>query len=170
MSDMEERSKFAIIQARTAADFSAAAALFRAYAASLGVDLAYQNFATELAALPGAYAPPAGELLLARTSEDAAVGCVALRPMQGAGCCEMKRLYVSPAARGTGLGRRLVGAIVERARRIGYREIRLDTLPTMTDAIALYGKLGFTTTPPYYDTPIAGTVFMARMLDGLSAP
>jgi ribosomal protein S18 acetylase RimI-like enzyme len=89
---------------------------------------------------------------------------VALRPIDPAGTCEMKRLYVAPEARGHGLGALLVAAIVREAEAIGYREMRLDTLPTMTGAIALYRKLGFETMAPYYDTPVAGTLFMRRVL------
>jgi ribosomal protein S18 acetylase RimI-like enzyme len=94
-------------------------------------------------AMPGKYAPPAGELLLARFANGTPVGCVGLRPIEKDGCCEMKRLYVAPQARGSGLGERLVAAVVREAERIGYREVRLDTLPFMTTAIALYGKGGF---------------------------
>jgi len=158
------KAQFHIRPVRSAADLTAAAGLFRSYAASLGVDLAYQDFQAELAGLPGKYAPPEGELLLARTAEGAAIGCVALRPMEPDGCCEMKRLYVSPDARGTGLGRALVEAIVGAAGRIGYRELRLDTLPDMIEAQALYERLGFARIAPYYETPIVGTVFMARTL------
>lgn len=142
----------------------AGAALFRAYAASLDVDLAYQDFQTELAALPGKYAPPAGELLLARDIGGAPLGCVALRSIEPDSCCEMKRLYVAPAARGMGLGRALVQAIVEAAAGLGYRELRLDTLPDMIEAQALYERMGFVRIAPYYETPIAGTVFMSRDL------
>jgi ribosomal protein S18 acetylase RimI-like enzyme len=152
-----------IAEARDPGDMPAARALFEAYAAGIGVDLGYQDFATELATLPGKYAPPTGALLLAR---DAAVpvGCVALRPLAEPGCCEMKRLYVAPAGRGRGLGRDLVAAILARAAALGYREIRLDTLPTMTGALALYERAGFTAIAPYYATPVAGTVFLARRL------
>jgi ribosomal protein S18 acetylase RimI-like enzyme len=153
-----------ITPVRTAADVAAAAALFRAYAASLDVDLSYQGFESEVAGLPGKYAPPRGDLLLARGEDGAPLGCIALRPMDEAGCSEMKRLYVMPAGRGTGLGRALVEAIIERGSELGYREMRLDSLPSMTDAIALYRKLGFEPMAPYYDTPVAGTVFLRRML------
>ncbi|MBI4922395.1 MAG: GNAT family N-acetyltransferase [Devosia nanyangense] len=145
-------------------DLLATAALFRAYAASLQIDLGYQNFAAELVELPGKYAPPAGALLLARDASGRSVGCVALRPLEPAGCCEMKRLYVAPYGRGLGLGRALVEAIVGEAARLGYREIRLDTLPTMTEALSLYARSGFESVPAYYDTPIAGTIFLARTL------
>jgi ribosomal protein S18 acetylase RimI-like enzyme len=145
-------------------DLAAAVDLFRAYAVSLGVDLAYQDFEAELASMPGKYVPPTGALLLARSNSGAPLGCVALRPIEPDGCCEMKRLYVAPSARGMGLGRALVEAIVETAAGIGYRELRLDTLPDMIDAQALYARLGFARIDPYYDTPIAGTVFMARAL------
>jgi len=111
-------------------------------------------------AMPGNYAPPAGELLLARHSNGTPVGCVGLRPIQPHGCCEMKRLYVSPEGRGFGLGARLVGAVVKEAERIGYREMRLDTLPSMAGAIALYRKLGFEPMEPYYDTPVIGTILL----------
>jgi ribosomal protein S18 acetylase RimI-like enzyme len=149
---------------RTAEDLAAAIRLFRAYAASIDVDLAYQGFEAEMAAMPGIYSPPAGELLLARDAEGEAVGSVGLRPLNRDGCCEMKRLYVSPEGRGLGLGHALVGALVQVAERIGYREMRLDTLPSMTGAQALYRKLGFEVIEPYYDTPVAGTIFMRRML------
>jgi ribosomal protein S18 acetylase RimI-like enzyme len=135
-----------------------------AYAASLDVDLAYQNFAAEMAAMPGSYSPPAGELLLARAPDGAPLGCVGLRPIAPEGCCEMKRLYVSPRARRTGLGRALMMAIIGAAERIGYREMRLDTLPTMAQAIALYRAAGFEPIAPYYSTPVAGTLFLARTL------
>ena len=148
----------------TAADLAAVARLFAAYAAALGVDLAYQDFAGELAGLPGKYAAPDGALLLARDPRGEALGCVALRPMPFAGCCEMKRLFVAPQGRGLGLGRALVEAIVAAAGRIGYREMRLDTLPFMTEAIALYRKVGFAPIDPYYETPVTGTIFLARSL------
>lgn len=150
--------------ARSADDFAAAAGLLRDYAASLGVDLAYQDFEAEVAGLPGAYAPPGGEMLLARNAAGRAVGCVALRPMTAAGCAEMKRLYVATPGRGAGLGRALAEAILTSAARMGYREVRLDTLPDMAEAIALYESLGFARTAPYYDTPVAGTLFLARRL------
>ena len=157
-------ARLRITPVRSRIDVEATGRLFDAYASSLGVDLAYQDFATELATLPGKYAPPAGELLLARDSDGEPLGCVALRPMQPDGCCEMKRLYVAPQARGLGLGRALVDAIIGEAVRIGYREMRLDSLPTMTEAIALYRGKGFVPIAPYYDTPVAGTVFLAKPL------
>src|SRR6202035_4575987 len=101
-----------------------------------------QDFEAEMAAMPGKYAPPAGELLLARDGAGKPVGCVGLRPIEPAGCCEMKRLYVAPEGRGIGLGKALVDALVEVAERIGYREIKLDTLPSMAGAQSLYRKLG----------------------------
>jgi len=157
-------AKFHIRPVQTPDDLAATITLFRAYAASLSVDLAYQDFESELAALPGKYGPPAGALLLAGSTDSTPLGCVGLRPMEAAGCCEMKRLYVAPAARGMGLGKALVEATVEAGRRSGYRELRLDTLPDMLDAQALYTRLGFKRIDPYYDTPIAGTVFMSRAL------
>ena len=153
---------FEIRPAVTPTDLGAVADLFEAYAASLGVDLGYQDFAVELATLPGKYAAPAGALLIARAP--APIGCVALRPLAVDGACEMKRLYVAPGARGLGLGRALAEAILAEGRRLGYREIRLDTLPTMASAIGLYRDLGFTPCAPYYQTPVAGTHFLARPL------
>ena len=143
------------------------AALFSAYGASLGVDLSYQNFEAELAGLPGAYAPPAGALLLAISEQNLPLGCVALRPMAAPGACEMKRLYTTQDARGRGVGRALAVAVIDAARRAGYRTVCLDTLPDMHSAQALYRDLGFELTPPYYPTPIAGTIFMRKTL---SAP
>jgi ribosomal protein S18 acetylase RimI-like enzyme len=164
---MYEQSSFAIAPVRTVDDLAATVRLFVAYAASLDVDLSYQDFDTELAAMPGLYAPPDGELLLARALDGRAIGCVALRPTASPGCCEMKRLYVSPLARGLGLGKALAEALIDAAERIGYREMRLDSLPSMTGAQTLYRKLGFEITEPYYDTPVPGTVFMRRTLRGL---
>ena len=155
---------FRILPARSAADLAATAELFAGYAASLPVDLGYQDFEGELAALPGKYAPPAGELFLARDAAGAPLGCVGLRPLPDEGCCEMKRLFLLPAARGLGLGRALTEAVVDQARRQGYRELRLDTLASMTAAQALYGKMGFERIAPYYVPTPPGTVFMALML------
>ncbi len=117
-----------------------------------------------MAAMPGKYAPPAGALLLARVAEDQAVGCVCLRPIEPDGCCEMKRLYVAPGGRGAGLGTILVKAVIDKARRIGYREMKLDTLASMVEAKALYRRLGFEPTEAYYETPIVGTTFMRLAL------
>src|SRR5258708_2327275 len=160
---MNEQPSFRIAHVRTAIDLASTVKLFRAYASSLDTDLSYQGFEAEMEAMPGKYAPPSGELLLARDSNGIPVGCVG-RPTEPPGCCEMKRLYVSPEVRGFGLGERLVDAVVKEAERIGFREMRLDTLPSMVGAIALYRKLGFQPIEPYYDTPVIGTIFMRRSL------
>jgi len=155
---------FDIAPAKTDDDVAAVIGLFRDYAAALPVSLAYQDFASELAGLPGKYTPPAGALLLARGSEGAPLGCVALRATQLDGHCEMKRLFLVPAARGMGLGKALAEAAIAEARRLGYAELRLDTLPTMQTAQRLYGQLGFRRIAPYYGPVPEGTVFMALTL------
>lgn len=155
--------RFEIDIAVTAEDLRAVSDLFRGYAASLPVDLGYQDFPTELAGLPGKYAEPKGALLLARDNTGAPLGCIALRPLDE-DVCEMKRLFLKPEARGLGLGRALAEAIIVAARDRGYRELRLDTLPSMASAIALYEGLGFERIEPYYAPTPPGTVFMALAL------
>lgn len=140
-------------------DLDVVRGLFREYAASLGVDLGFQEFDAELAGLPGKYAPPAGRLLLAWNAAQA-LGCVALRPLD-AGGCEMKRLYVRPQARGEGLGRQLAERICREARAAGYARICLDTLPAMAAAQSLYRGLGFVAVEPYVFNPIPGARFLA---------
>lgn len=135
-----------------------ARALFLEYAESLGFDLGFQDFEAELRGLPGEYAPPGGVLLLARVAKEA-VGCVGLRPLAPE-TCEMKRLYVRPEARAGGAGRALAEAVIEVGRELGYRRMRLDTVPTMTAARALYRSLGFREIEPYRFNPIPGTSFM----------
>src|SRR3569623_1410072 len=144
-------------------DMAAVRDLFGAYAAGLSTDLAYQDFDAALAALPGKYAAPQGALLIARDAAGDPLGCVALRPL-GDRVSEMKRLYVAPAARGTGLGGALMRAIIDEARRRGYGAIRLDTLADMAAAQAMYAAAGVRPIAPYYDGAAPGTIFLELTL------
>ncbi len=148
--------------AETPHELEAVRNLFREYEAYLQVDLCFQNFEEELACLPGKYAPPRGALLIALIG-GRAVGCVALRGLD-TDMCEMKRLFVRPEARGTGLGRQLAEEIVARAKAMGYATMRLDTLDRLTEAMRLYASLGFRKTAPYYDNPLPGVVYWALAL------
>jgi ribosomal protein S18 acetylase RimI-like enzyme len=127
------------------------------------VDLCFQGFAEELAGLPGDYAPPRGALLVGE-HVGAAIGCVGLRPLANvdrAAIGEVKRLYVVPHARGMRAGHALMQALLERARSLGYDELKLDTLATMASARALYVALGFRECAPYYRNPLAGVTYMS---------
>jgi GNAT superfamily N-acetyltransferase len=140
----------------------AARELFREYALSLDVDLCFQNFDTEVAALPGEYAAPGGHLLLAFV-DGALAGCGAFRAaaeVDYANACEMKRLFVRPAFRRCGLGRLLAQRLMDEARRSGYSAMLLDTLDDMEAARGLYGTLGFNEIAPYYFNPIAGAHYL----------
>jgi putative acetyltransferase len=167
-----------IRRADTPRDIVLARALFLEYAKWLDVDLCFQGFEQELATLPGAYAPPRGRLLLAGSPGEA-FACIALRPLdEGAGCgCggtpasrggssagEVKRLYVQPVHRREGWGKRLARALVEEARAIGYRELKLDTLERMKAARSLYSALGFRECAPYYRNPLPDVVYMSLAL------
>ncbi len=147
-----------VLQAATSEHYTTARELFEEYAAGLEHDLCFQHFSEELASLPGAYAPPSGRLLLV-TSAGAPVGCVALRP-QCPTICELKRMYVRPAFRGRGVGRRLAVETIAAARRIGYERMRLDTLDSMSVPRALYRSLGFREVAAYYNNPIPGAVYL----------
>ena len=153
-----------ILQAQSEAEIQQVRELFGEYVAWLGLDLCFQNYDKELAELPGDYAPPSGRLLLALDDDGEAMGCAALRDLNE-GTCEMKRLFVRPAARGQGLGWKLARMIVDEARAYGYRRIRLDTLPGKMDrAIAMYRVLGFKDIEPYYNNPVVGAAFMELSL------
>jgi ribosomal protein S18 acetylase RimI-like enzyme len=147
-----------LISRGTGDDAETLRALFREYFAWLGPEGWFSDIEAELAALPGGW----DALLVARDGEEV-VGCVALRPI-GEGICEMKRLYVRPEGRGSGAGRALVEAIVEEGRRLGFRTMRLDTLPTMAAAQALYRSLGFTEIERYNDNPVEGVRFFELTL------
>ncbi len=153
-------SETVIRRAVSAEEVETVRALFREYEKNIGISLCFQNFTEEVATLPGAYAPPDGRLLLAFVGTDVA-GCVALRKI-GEGVAEMKRLYVRPAYRGTGLGRKLAEVVLDEAMAIGYRALRLDTLATMKEAQALYLSMGFTDIPDYNEHPVEGTRFMEK--------
>lgn len=146
-----------IVPAHDAGQMATVRQLFEEYAAGLGHSLCFQGFTGELDGLPGKYAPPDGRLLVAYLDQQAAA-CVATRRIAD-GICEMKRLYVRPAFRGRGLGRTLAQAIIESAREAGYRIMKLDTLASMTTAVALYESLGFRRTNAYYDNPLPDVVY-----------
>lgn len=154
------------LQADTQEQISIARDLFQEYASALdielGIDLEYQGFAAELAALPAPYQPPRGALLIAYV-DSAVAGCVALRPLPD-GTAEMKRLYVRPSYRSAGVGKYLVGVVIAAARQADFPALRLDTLASMTPAQALYRKLGFVETAPYNDKYLPGTRFFSLQL------
>jgi ribosomal protein S18 acetylase RimI-like enzyme len=177
---MTNQPRFTIKSAVTPPDLTAIRELFTAYASSLRIDLSFQNFTAELDSLPGLYAPPFGALFLALTSDDEAIGCVGLRPLpsprkrsmsrdgdgdrQGKKICEMKRLYCTPSTRGLGVGRALVEEVIKEAEKLGYDEMRLDTLLSMEGARKLYEQFGFVEIEAYYDTPLDGTYFLGKNL------
>ncbi len=161
MSDMTQ-DKMKIVMAESRGELNQVSRLFLEYASSLGFDLCFQNFDKELAELPGEYAPPLGCLLLAYYKGKAA-GCAALRNMSN-GVCEVKRMYVRPEFRGKGIGKKLALTTIKEAYRMGYKFMRLDTLSSMKEAIALYHSLGFKDIKPYRYNPIAGAVFMELAL------
>ncbi len=154
---------FSLRQVETEAEVLSAHSLFEEYESSLGISLCFQNFAEELANLPGKYSPPSGRLLLAYSNNQLA-GCIALRPLDSE-TCEMKRLFIRPNFRGVGLGKVLVNALINEARSIGYKRMRLDTMPGRMDtAIGLYQAIGFRDIEPYYDNPVGDARFMELKL------
>jgi putative acetyltransferase len=160
---MDRNKMLRIEQASSNEQIALARELFLEYAKALSVDLCFQDFHRELQDLPGKYAAPAGRLLLAYCNDDAALdglaGCGAFRPLS-AEICEMKRLYVRPEFRGKGIGCALVLALISAAREIGYRSLRLDTLPEMQDAQKLYEALGFREIAAYCANPVQGVRYM----------
>ncbi|MGC2236610.1 MAG: GNAT family N-acetyltransferase [Pyrinomonadaceae bacterium] len=152
-----------IIQPETPEQIEEARALFREYEAWLGLDLCFQGFEAEVANLPGKYALPDGRLFLVLAGERAA-GCIALRRLEK-DICEMKRLYVREEFRSLGLGRTLIEKLIGEARKIGYKKMRLDTLPDkMAKAVKLYESYGFRAIPAYYPNPYDDTLFMQLYL------
>lgn len=158
-----EARQLSIVEVGTGDDLEEARTIFQEYADTLGNDICLQNFAEELATLPGGYARPRGRLLLAMV-EDQVAGCAALRSLD-ADTAEMKRVYVRPAYRGLGVGRKLTESILHESQAAGYRRVRLDTLPSMVQAQQLYRDLGFHEIAPYGDNPDPGTVYLELELD-----
>lgn len=146
------------------ADLDQIRSIFQEYADALGINLSFQNFEQELQSLAQVYALPQGCVLLAEDESQRVVGCVAVKPLKEAGVCEMKRLYVSPLQRGTGLGRQLAEAIIAFAREAGYTAMKLDSLQSLTAALRLYEQLGFVTTAPYVYNPLPEAVYLEKSL------
>ncbi len=148
-----------ITEVTTAADCAIVRALLSEYAAALDVDLGFQGFEAELEALPGDYVRPAGVLLLARDGNEH-LGCVAVHAWAAPDIAELKRLYVRPSARGRNVGRLLTQAAIAFAGSAGYATVRLDTLPSMHAAQAMYAAMGFRAIAPYRLNPVPGTAYM----------
>lgn len=153
---------FRISKVETDQELKTIRILFKEYTNWLGFDLSFQNFDKEFAELPGQYAPPKGRLLLAY-EDDEAVGCVGLREFQDE-ICEMKRLYIKEQYRGKGYGRKLAEAVIAEARKIGYKYMRLDTVPWMKEAIGLYRSMGFYEIEAYRFNPIRGALYFELKL------
>jgi ribosomal protein S18 acetylase RimI-like enzyme len=159
MSDVIE-----IVEALSGPDLEDVRTLFLEYADSLNFSLCFQDFDAELSRLPGQYAPPKGRLYLCRVNGEPA-GCIAVKPLDES-ICEMKRLYVRPAFRGRKIGLLLALRLINDARRIGYRAMRLDTIASMERAMGLYRSLGFKEIPPYYENPIPNAVYFELEFEG----
>lgn len=158
----KDLSSAAFVQAETAGEIETARRLFREYETWFGLSLCFQDFESEVRDLPGKYAMPDGRLLLAYI-DDIAGGCIALRKLEE-GVCEMKRLFVREEFRGRGIGVALIQKIIEEARFIGYKKLRLDTFaPKMGKAVKLYRSHGFREIPPYYDNPYAADVLFMEL-------
>jgi putative acetyltransferase len=149
---------FEIESVETEKAFDELKSLFREYQTALNLDLCFQNFETELQGLSQMYGPPQGKAFIARQGGKA-VGCVAVRGLEP-GISEMKRLYVRPIARKTGLGRTLADLAVTTARDLGYAKMRLDTLASMAEAVRLYQAMGFREIDPYCPNPLESPIFM----------
>ena len=159
---MDEAGLIQIVRAVDTRSVAIVRELFREYAESLEFSLDFQDFEREVRRLPGEYGPPRGALFLAWVEGDSA-GCVGVRPID-AHTCEMKRLYVRPEFRVRGVGRVLAERALEEGRDLGYESMRLDTVPSMTAAIALYRSMGFTDIPAYRHNPVPGALFLERKL------
>jgi GNAT superfamily N-acetyltransferase len=155
-------SNLDIVPALSAENLDSVKALFKEYWDSFGFTPCFQNFDSELAALPGKYEPPQGRLALALIDGEPA-GCVALRPVEKLRC-EAKRFYVRPQFRSHGVGRALLQWIISEARSAGYREMVADTMPVMARAIAMYERAGFERTGPYVDDATAGAIYLRLVL------
>ncbi|KPK88950.1 MAG: hypothetical protein AMJ94_13515 [Deltaproteobacteria bacterium SM23_61] len=151
-----------VVSAHAEKELRQAKILFEEYAATLDFALDFQNFEEEMASLPGGYTPPEGCLLLA-LHRDQVAGCVALRKIDQ-DTCEMKRLFVRPSFRHLGIGKSLAQRVIQEAKKKGYTRMRLDTVPSMKEARALYKKLGFEAIPSYCHNPVPGAVFLERKL------
>jgi len=139
--------------------------LFLEYEKWLNVDLCFQGFEEEVNSLPGKYSPPDGRLYIAKDNSSY-IGCIALRKIED-GICEMKRLYLTEAARGKGIGYKMIELIIQDAKDIGYKVMRLDTIKEkMPKAVSLYELYGFKETKPYYHNPNPHTLFMELDLKG----
>ncbi|MEO0331237.1 MAG: GNAT family N-acetyltransferase [Bacteroidota bacterium] len=149
---------YQIQAAHTPQDFKQAQGLFQQYADWLEIDLSYQKFEQELAVLPQMYGENKGRILLAKVN-DQVIGCVGVRQFS-LSICEMKRLYVRPKFQGRGIGVDLAKQIIQEGRKLGYAEMVLDTLKSMTSARRLYHNLGFYEIPAYYENPVTDVIYL----------